>query len=131
MWSIYFADVLGSMSGVNKNELNILKVYSYNTKLISDYQPNDNYNIGDILLGVDFVICIIYENIRLLPTCYEWGTYLMLLTELLELDENEKLLIYTNNNNAILKHNSLDTNNKFIQTLLEPLRNRYSRLEIC
>ncbi|QBB28680.1 hypothetical protein HgNV_075 [Homarus gammarus nudivirus] len=130
--SIYFADLAGNMSKHNVNRMNIDKKYDFNTKQIDKFIISDNtYNIGDILIGLDFIVCISYENIDLLEANIDWGLYLSMICDLLAWPLDKNLKIYTNNINAILKHTSLETANNSLKPILESLSHRFNTIEIC
>lgn len=112
------------------DNLIIKKIYSYESKFISDYNKN-NLKIGDILIGDDILICVGFTDMKLLQTSYQWGKYILLVCELLNINKKQNLRIFTNNNNTLLKYTSLETSNTILKTLVVPLKSYFDNIEIC
>ncbi|UVX94936.1 hypothetical protein CsNV_076 [Callinectes sapidus nudivirus] len=127
---IYFSDINGDMPKGTIDNLNIKKIYKYNEKKIIDYTPNQ-YNIGDILIGENTMVCVAYENISTMITLYNWGQYLLFLCDLMGWKNRQKIKIYTNNNNNLLKYTSIETLNSEVTYLLEPLTSILDNIELC
>ncbi|UOT91835.1 KM727_gp75-like protein [Aratus pisonii nudivirus] len=131
MFSIYFCDVYKQMAKGDILKFEIDKIYEFNTKIIKSYTPEINLNVGDVLIGKDFIIVTAYENIRFIITSYNWGNYLKLVCELVvESNFDQLLRIYMNNNNALMNHVSIETLNDEMTSLLDSLRS-FRKIEVC
>ncbi|UBZ25665.1 hypothetical protein QKT26_gp75 [Carcinus maenas nudivirus] len=109
----------------------IEQMYIHKTKQIIPFNANEDFSIGDVLIGNNLIICITYSNINLVETAYDWGLYIFMLCELLEWTNNkQKLKIYTNNNNNLLKHTSIESSNTELNATLDPLSGKFD-IEVC
>lgn len=131
MYSIYFGDKEGKLASFDSSYLSVERVYKYNTKLIIPYDKADVYDIGDTLIGKDFLICITYENINLLESSYYWSEYLYCICDLLNWDKTKRLKIYTNNNNLMFPHTSIGTLNSILTDTLDVLQEQFTLVEVC
>lgn len=131
MYSIYFADTAGCLAIFDSSYLEVINVYKYNTKLIIPYDKINKYDIGDVLIGKNFIICITYDDIKLIESGYLWGDYLYSICDLLNWDNSKKVKIYTNNNSLLFPHTSISTINSCLKNLLSKLNRKFILLEIC
>lgn len=107
------------------------RVYKFNTKQFINYEKNDKYDIGDVLIGKGRIVCITHNDLKLLEHNYCWGPYLRTVTEMLKWDNQNKLNIYTNNNNVIFRHTSISTINDQLSQLLGSLQKSFRVIEVC
>ena len=132
-FSIYLGDKSGNVTHKSIEEFNIKNIYIFNTKSIVDYSVYTGYlNFGDVLIGTDFMICIIYQNLNLLdPSKYNWSLYILLILDLLQIETLRKIKIYTNNNNSLIKYNSLENTKNALCDIIGNISEFYKDIEIC
>lgn len=129
---IYFADTLGRTCDQNVKDFKVQKVYSKQDCSVREFNGySSTFNVGDVLIGQDFLICVCYENIRCDLASYEWGKYIVNICDLLEWDYDQKIIIYTNNMNILMKHTSIESTNSNLEVILDRLLSRFRTVEVC
>nr|WOZ57657.1 hypothetical protein MmNV_64 [Menippe mercenaria nudivirus] len=131
MYSIYFGDAQGNVANNNMDNLECKSTYEYTTNLIKPYVKRNDYHIGDVIMGSDFIICITFEDINLIETAFSWSTYISSVCELLNWNKSKLVQVHTNNNNTLFPHTSITALHSDLCVLIENLSKNFASVELC
>ncbi len=133
-FSICFCDINKQCTSLPFEDLNIQRYYNFATNKIILYDSNSviTPQIGDVFFGSNFMIITAYNNINLIEMePYNWDDYIItILSGYLNIKNDRHIKIYANNNNEVIKHNSIDTIHKTLYDILIKLDNKYTTIEL-
>ena len=132
-FNIYFCDVEKRCFSTSLKKLNIQTYYSFEYRKIIPYNQvtANKSNIGDAFFGPGFVVIVCYENISLIEmTRHNWGVYIIALLDYLNLNTETKIKIHANNNNTIIRYNTLYAIYTTLFPILKRLNTIYPTIEL-
>lgn len=129
MLSIVFSDINLSIA-TDKDSYDFLRIYHFNTNLFTRYTNDIKLSIGDVIIGTNILIFIVYEDIDIPISPYNWVPYISNMIELLDI-KDILVKVYLYNSSRVIPYTSVKTQYSYINNITKELSNKFRKIEIC